>query len=157
MTVLATLGCDRLSKTAAVRLLAGRAPVEILGGLLRFRLAENRGAFLGLGGRLPESLRFTAFVTTVGLALATAFVWLVMQRSLPARRSFAVAMMLGGGFANLLDRIPDGSVTDFLVVGAGRLHTGVFNLADAAIVAGALLWFLPRREGRRRRSPSCGA
>ena len=66
-------------------------------------------------------------------------------------------MMLGGGFANLLDRIPDGSVTDFLVVGAGRLHTGVFNLADAAIVAGALLWFLPRREGRRRRSPSCGA
>lgn len=157
LTVLATLGLDRVAKAAAVDLLAGRAPVEWLGGLVRFQLAENRGAFLGLGGGMSEGLRTAAFVAAVGLALAGAFLWLLVAKRLPARRRFAAAVMVGGGLANLLDRIPDGAVTDFMVVGAGPLRTGVFNLADAAILAGALVWLWPTRKGPRPRSPSCGA
>lgn len=156
LTVLATLGCDRLSKDLAARLLAG-GRVEWLGGLMRFQLAENRGAFLGMGDSLPDGLRFTAFVAAIGLALAAAFAWLLRERRLAPRRSFAAAVMIGGGLANLLDRIPDGSVTDFLVVGVGPLRTGVFNLADAAILAGALAWVWPKRAGRSRGSPSSGA
>jgi signal peptidase II len=157
LTVLGTLGCDRLSKAVAARLLAGSVRVEWLGGLVRLQLAENRGAFLGLGDRLPDGLRFTAFVAAIGLALAAAFGWLLFERRLAPRRSIAAAMMIGGGLANLLDRIPDGAVTDFLVVGAGPLRTGVFNVADAAILAGALLWIWPTPAGRSPESPSSGA
>lgn len=48
-----------------------------------------------------------------------------------------------GGIANLIDRVTrDGHVVDYLVLNLGPLHTGVFNLADIAIMAGAgvLLW-----------------
>ena len=48
-----------------------------------------------------------------------------------------------GGLSNLIDRlIYDGRVTDFLNVGIGSLRTGIFNLADMAILAGALLLVL---------------
>ena len=157
LTVLATVAADRLSKLVATRLLSGRPPVEWLGGLVRFQLAENRGAFLGLGGSLPEGIQFAAFVAAIGLALGAAFAWLLRQRNLPARRAFCAAVTIGGGLANLLDRLSDGTVTDFLVIGIGPIHTGVFNLADAAILAGALGWLPPTRKERSPESPSCDA
>src|SRR6185295_11620368 len=52
----------------------------------------------------------------------------------------AAVLMIGGGLANFLDRLPDGRVTDYVVLSAGPLRTGVFNLADAAILTGAILW-----------------
>ena len=51
-----------------------------------------------------------------------------------------MALIAGGGTSNLLDRIMDGGrVTDFLNVGIGSLRTGIFNFADMAILAGAIL------------------
>lgn len=157
LAVLSTVAADRLAKEAATRLLSGRPPVEWFGGLLRFTLVENRGAFLSAGGRLPEGIRFALLVAGLGVALLGALAVLLAQRTLPARRGFAGAVMLGGGLANWLDRLPDGSVTDYLVLAAGPLHTGVFNLADVAIVAGALAWLAPTRTGRSPASPSSGA
>jgi signal peptidase II len=129
----------------ASRLLSGRPPVRLLGGALRLGLAENPGAFLGLGDRLPEGARLAVFVAATSIALAGALAWVVSRRDLSLRRSLAAATMIGGGLANLLDRLPDGRVTDFLILSAGPLRTGVFNLADVAIVAGALGWLLPPR------------
>ncbi|MEN8162170.1 MAG: signal peptidase II [Myxococcota bacterium] len=52
----------------------------------------------------------------------------------------ALGLVAGGGFANWLDRVlGDGSVTDFVSLGVGALRTGIFNLADVAIVLGVLL------------------
>jgi signal peptidase II len=145
MAVVATIAADRLAKEAAMRLLSGRPPVEWLGGLVRFSLVENSGAFLSAGGRLPEGVRFALLVAGVGVGLLAALAVLLAQRTLAPRRGFAAAVMLGGGLANWLDRLSDGTVTDFLVLAAGPLHTGVFNLADAAILAGALGLCLPAR------------
>ncbi|HEY8123705.1 MAG TPA: signal peptidase II, partial [Myxococcota bacterium] len=39
-----------------------------------------------------------------------------------------------------------GAVTDFVSLGVGPLRTGIFNLADVAIMAGAALLLLPIRE-----------
>lgn len=46
-----------------------------------------------------------------------------------------MGLLLGGGVANLLDRLPDGQVTDFIDVGLGALRWPTFNIADACIVA----------------------
>jgi lipoprotein signal peptidase len=53
---------------------------------------------------------------------------------------------MAGALSNLIDRIAVGSVIDFLNVGVGLLRTGIFNLADVAIMAGAgcLFWELIR-------------
>ena len=47
------------------------------------------------------------------------------------------ALILAGGVGNLIDRVlNDGRVVDFMNVGIGRLRTGVFNVADMALMAG---------------------
>ena len=50
-----------------------------------------------------------------------------------------VALLIAGGGSNWLDRITRGSVIDFLNVGIGPVRTGVFNVADVAIVMGVAL------------------
>jgi signal peptidase II len=136
----ATLAASFLAKAAALRYLEGRAPIEILGGAIRLGLAENAGAFLGLGRSLPEGARRGIFLVGVGAVLVAALVWLLRARVMPAARTAAATLMIGGGLANFFDRLPDGRVTDYVVLSAGSLRTGVFNLADAVILRGAILW-----------------
>ena len=138
--LLTTVAGGFAAKAAALRNLSGRAPVELLGGSVRFTLTENAGAFLGLGQGLPESARRGIFVVAMAVILAAALAWLLASRGLGPSRSVAAGLLIGGGVANLLDRLPDGFVTDYIVLSAGALRTGVFNLPDAAILAGALLW-----------------
>ena len=121
---------------------------------MRLTLAENAGAFLGLGQGLPETARRAIFVGAMGVILAAALAWLLAARGLGSARSVAAGLMLGGGIANFLDRLPDGFVTDYVVLSAGSLRTGVFNLPDAAILAGALLWIA---FGFRRDDPRDGS
>ena len=51
-------------------------------------------------------------------------------------------MVVAGGISNLVDRIAMGSVIDFLNVGVGPFRTGIFNVADVAIVTGIGLLIL---------------
>ena len=51
----------------------------------------------------------------------------------------ALALILGGALGNLWDRVFDGHVIDFLDFYLGNAHWPAFNLADSAIVIGALL------------------
>ena len=49
-------------------------------------------------------------------------------------------LLVSGAVGNLIDRVRfDGLVIDFLNVGLGPLRTGIFNVADMAIMAGAAL------------------
>jgi signal peptidase II len=147
-TILATVAAGFAARAAALRFLTGRPPVECLGGAVRFVLTENSGAFLGLGGALPETARRAVFVGVIAVLLAGLLVWLLVTpgRLAPAR-SIAAGLILGGGIVNLVDRLPDGLVTDYVVLSAGPLRTGIFNLPDSAILAGALLWLF-RGSGR---------
>jgi len=78
---------------------------------------------------------FFVLVTCVGCDHAS-------KRAAEARlaRSAGLALVSGGGIGNWLDRVlHDGAVTDFVSIGLGSLRTGVFNLADLAVVAGVCL------------------
>jgi len=146
-----------LAKLAAVRFLDGRPPVELLGGTLRLTLVENPGAFLGLGRSLPEAARRAILVVGIGAVLLGALAWLMAARSLRPAKTLAAVLMIGGGLSNLLDRLPDGRVTDYVVLSAGPLRTGVFNLADAAILAGAIVWMGSSMRREPSADPSSGA
>jgi signal peptidase II len=117
-----TVGCDRVTKHLAIRL----------------QYAENSGAFLSLGADLPEGIR-TA-ILTVGVALL-----LILVAVLAIRRHWVgiplagAALMWAGGASNLIDRAARGHVVDFLNVGLGSLRTGIFNVADVAVLLGAVM------------------
>jgi signal peptidase II len=144
------VGCDHASKQAAVSLLADSSGLELAGGVLRFQLASNPGAFMSLGAGLSEAVRSLFFVGLVPFLIA--FVCIHFARSARASRAALVALaaLAGGGLGNWLDRLlHGGAVTDFVSFGFGPLRTGIFNLADLAIVAGILGLILSarRREG----------
>ncbi|MGO9930508.1 MAG: signal peptidase II [Steroidobacteraceae bacterium] len=145
LTLLGCVGCDQVSKSAARALLAGGAAESFLGDSLRLQLVQNPGAFLSLGASLPEHLRFTLFTGAVGVLLLGLIAVALFAGRLRPWRSIALALVAGGGISNLIDRlIHDGRVTDFLNLGIGALRTGIFNVADVAILFGALLLILKR-------------
>jgi signal peptidase II len=145
LTLCCCVGCDQVSKSAARSMLHSGVTESLFADSLRLQLMENPGSFLSLGASLPQQLRFTLFtaavaVLLIGLACAAFF-----ARRLSTARFVALALVAGGGISNLIDRLLyDGRVTDFLNVGIGSLRTGIFNLADMAILTGALLLILKR-------------
>jgi signal peptidase II len=56
-------------------------------------------------------------------------------------------LFLAGGASNLLDRIMHGTVVDFMNVGVGSLRTGIFNVADVALMIGVALMILGVHRG----------
>jgi len=133
-------------------LLGGAHPLSLFGGTVRFELASNPGAFMSLGAGLAEPVRQALL-----LGLVPALLALVCCACLfgPARLSrgglVALGLIAGGGLGNWLDRVlHDGSVTDFVSLGLGRFRTGIFNVADVAVMAGVLLLM----RFARRRAPA---
>jgi signal peptidase II len=64
-----------------------------------------------------------------------------------------LALVIGGGVSNWIDRAVRGSVVDFMNIGLGWLRTGVFNIADVALMAGAATLLLAElRKGAHRRT-----
>jgi signal peptidase II len=93
-----------------------------------------------LASGVTESLFAAAAAMLIVLVCAALF-----ARRLRPARVIPLALVAGGGISNLIDRLVfDGRVTDFLNVGIGSFRTGIFNLADMAILAGALLLILRR-------------
>ncbi|MEZ4870021.1 MAG: signal peptidase II [Caldilineaceae bacterium] len=138
------VGCDQATKLVAQQQLAS-APVREYGyGLVRLIYAENPGAFLSLGAALAPETRFWIFVVLVTLLLVGLAVFMLRQAAhTPLPMIIAIALIVGGGLSNLLDRLlHNGHVIDFMQVGVSWLHTGIFNVADMAIMAGVGLLFL---------------
>jgi signal peptidase II len=85
------------------------------------------------------------------LVVVNSVVLIAIPAILAARSDFgrqqmiAVSLLLAGGIGNLLDRVfHNGLVIDFLNMGIGPLRTGIFNVADMAIMAGFALLLLQR-------------
>jgi signal peptidase II len=133
----ALIGVDQWTKQLArTHLIDGTR--RLLGGVLTLLYAENEGAFLSIGSALPATARTAIFSGVVGIVLVIALVALVTGR-ISGRDSVAVALIIGGGIGNLIDRVfRGGRVTDFAYLSLGPLHTGVFNVADVAITAGVI-------------------
>ncbi len=133
---------DQAAKRVATQWLGGKPAVELLGGIVRLERVENAGGFLSLGAGLPGGARWAVYVLGVGLGLALLAAYL-LRRPMSAGKAAALALILGGASSNWIDRVTrGGTVVDFAQLRLGSLHTGVFNLADMAILAGAslLVW-----------------
>jgi signal peptidase II len=139
-----TIACDRGTKILASTRLAGAPARSYLGGSVRVLYAENTGAFLSLGAGAPEWVRRDVLGAVIGLSLLAIGVLAWRQRAHPLA-GVGLGLIWAGGLSNLADRILDGHVVDFLMLSAGPLHTGVFNVADVAITAGVVMVLFARK------------
>lgn len=147
----ACVACDQGTKSIAQNHLSTTEPIILLNGMVRLQLMENPGAFLSLGAALTPVAQFWIFTILVGVALVGAAIYLVREaHRIAAVTLIAIALLLGGGIGNLIDRlVNEGRVIDFMNVGIGSLRTGVFNVADMAIMAGVALIMLSALRGER--------
>ena len=144
LVLVCTAGCDQITEHVARTELGQMGSATLPGRFLEFTLAENPGAVLSLGATFPPAAR-SALTACVAFGLAFLLAYLVRTPRLRFVSFFGLALIWAGGISNLIDRfVHHGLVTDFLVVRAGPLHTGVFNLADFAIVVGILIVAEPR-------------
>ena len=146
--VVGTVGCDGVTKHIAAENLAGLPTQSFFADTIRLSYAENTGGFLEFGAALPEWARTTLFTVATGafLLLLVAVAW---RNGWQQWQTVALSLFIAGGFSNWVDRLGDGRVVDFLNVGIGGIRTGVFNVADVAIMAGvALFLFAEFRASR---------
>jgi signal peptidase II len=144
--VVCTIGCDRVTKHLATRELIDSPRRSYFGDTLRVEYVENVGGFLGLGSTLPAWARTVVF--TLGTGAVLAFVTFAAGRQAhSAVTMLGLAFLWAGGVSNLADRVARGGrVVDFLNVGVGPLRTGIFNVADMAIMLGVALVLLTGRK-----------
>lgn len=152
MAMVTTIGCDRVTKHAAAMTLSGGPSRSFLADTFRLEYVENPGAFLNLGADWPLPVRTAVFGLGNGLLLIALAVAAVRWRW-PGPALLGVALFVAGGASNLLDRITYGIVIDFMNVGFGPLRTGVFNVADMAIMLGAGILVIEAYRSDRRAEP----
>jgi signal peptidase II len=149
----ATIGCDRVTKHVATATLADAPRQSFLADTVRLEYMENTGAFLGLGADWPAATRTAVFGVGNALLLI-ALVVVARRQRWPRLAQLGVAFFVAGGVSNLVDRALHGAVVDFLNVGIGPLRTGIFNVADMAIMLGAGLFVVESaRADRNGRDP----
>jgi len=134
------VGCDQTAKSLAQSHLSYAEVWSLLGDTVRLQLTHNHGAFLSFGAALPETWRHALFGLGVGALLVAMFLYSLLSRRLSVVGTVAIALYVAGGVSNLVDRIVYGGyVVDFINVGIGPLRTGIFNIADVFIMAGAVV------------------
>ena len=123
---------DRVSKLWAEHTLPGH-PIDLIPGGLTLRYTTNSGGAFSLGERAPWLFVGATVAVAVAIVL-TAF------RNRNRLQAVGLGLVLGGALGNLTDRVIRGPGLRGGVVDFVDLHVWpVFNVADSAIVVGALL------------------
>ncbi len=139
LIALGVLVFDRFTKWLVVRNIALDDTISIIPGLFRLTHLENTGAAFSLFAESPSPFKTAMLVVVSVAALAIVAILLWIRRRDFNATTLALSLIMGGAIGNLWDRLADGKVTDFLDFYIGTHHWPPFNVADSAIVVGALL------------------
>lgn len=126
---------DYMTKQWVMVHLAFERPVDLLGPYVRLTYTRNSGVAFGLGA--GTSFPFYVF----SIAAALAILYLFLRARVPSlTRQIALSLIMGGAVGNLIDRVRFGEVVDFIQIGTQRWYWPVFNVADAAVSIGVVLF-----------------
>ncbi|ATB48234.1 signal peptidase II [Corallococcus macrosporus] len=120
--------------------------MSVLGDVIRFQYVENTGITFGMFRSLPYG---QLILSAVALPVFLLVIHLVRQAPADQHRLHVALGLVGGGIGNLIDRVRLGSVTDFVVADLGFWPFNpwfAFNVADAALVIGAVLMAFDSRK-----------
>lgn len=125
---------DQISKILIVANLYG-GQVTLIPGILRFTYVENTGMAFGL---LSDHRGVFLTLSTVGILLIGFYLFRYAKTTLCR---LSLALIVGGGIGNMIDRIARGYVVDFIDFCAfPKVWYWVFNIADAAVTVGGVIF-----------------
>ena len=145
-----TLLLDQITKWIVTRQLMLGESHRFLPGFFNFTHLQNRGAAFGLFADSDSSLVQTLLIA-FSVAALLLVLFLLWRGVTSAWSGWGLGLILGGALGNLIDRLRAGSVVDFLDFHLGRYHWPAFNLADSAVVIGAIALMIEVLRSRPRR------
>lgn len=139
LIVAAVVLLDRVTKLLVIRRMALADEISIIPGLFQLSHWENTGAAFSIFADSTSPWR-TAGLILFSLAAVAVICFLLWKHgAVLDLTAVCLSLVLGGAMGNLWDRITKATVTDFLDFYIGEHHWPPFNLADSAIVIGAVL------------------
>ncbi|WP_191858115.1 signal peptidase II [Hanstruepera ponticola] len=131
------IAIDQISKVIVRAQVIPGSESEILGDYLTLHNVENTGAFLGMGSDFNPTLRLILLLILPISVLGYVLYYIIKNKTLDRLSLIGFCCIIGGGIANVYDRIMYGSVTDFLHIDLGGVfRTGIFNVADMSVMLG---------------------
>ncbi|HKF22100.1 MAG TPA: signal peptidase II [Candidatus Angelobacter sp.] len=130
---------DRLTKWLVSQKITLHDSVDVIPGVFRLTHVQNQGAAFGLFSESPSEFKVAMLIlfSVAALAVVSALLW--KNGNAMNTTAIALSLVAGGAMGNLWDRVASGRVIDFLDFYLGSHHWPAFNVADSAIVVGALL------------------
>ena len=140
LTIVLTIAVDQISKIIVRTYVVPSERSNIIGTYFTLHNVENVGAFLGMGSDLSPLLKLILLLILPIVVLSFVTYHIFKDKSLDKVSVFAFASIIGGGIANVFDRVVYGSVTDFFHIDLGGVfRTGIFNMADLSVTTGMIL------------------
>ncbi|MBQ0092459.1 MAG: signal peptidase II [Clostridiales bacterium] len=130
--VLGSVALDQITKLIVVSSMKLHEEVPFLPGFIRFYRTENTGAAFSLFAD-----HRWVFMVFSGIAMAAIAVILVKWYRRHPLLTASLAMILGGGIGNMIDRVANGYVVDF--IDFQFMNFAVFNVADIFVTCGSVL------------------
>jgi len=131
---------DQITKTVIQNTLLLYHSITVIPGFFSITHIHNPGGAFGFMANKSPGLRNLLFLFLSSLAICLIF---YLYKSTPKKYpllSTSFALILGGAFGNLIDRIRFGEVVDFLDFYIGSYHWPAFNVADSAITVGIAIY-----------------
>lgn len=128
--ILGIVGLDQLTKALAVIYLQGEPSFPIWQDVLHFTFVKNPGAAFGM----LSNARWV-FMTLSTIAIVGILFYLIKYRPQSKWLTVSLAMIVGGGIGNMIDRVLLGYVVDF--IDFTLINFAVFNVADSFVTVGA--------------------
>ncbi len=139
MIAVLVVALDRFTKWLVSQRISLHDSVDVIPGLFRLTHVQNQGAAFGLFAESPSEWKVAMLIlfSVAALAVVSALLW--KNGNAMNATAIALSLVFGGALGNLWDRVASGRVIDFLDFYIGSHHWPAFNVADSAIVVGALL------------------
>lgn len=143
LVIIITIAIDQVSKVIVRKYIDSKEVINVIGDFFSLHNVENEGAFLGMGSELNGTLRIILLLVLPIVVLGFVLRYIIKDKTLDKWSLFAFASIIGGGIANVFDRIVFGSVTDFFYIKlTDVLRTGIFNMADLSVTTGMIILVL---------------
>ena len=134
---------DQLSKFLIRQNVDQYSEIKLIGDYFILTNVENSGAFLGMGSDFPPFIKTIFLLILPVIVLICIMVYVYRDKQIDKISLIGFCFIIGGGIANIYDRILYGSVTDFLFIDLGGIFkTGIFNIADLSVTTGMTLILL---------------
>lgn len=137
LLIVFNIAIDQISKIIVRTHVTPKSETPIIGDYFTLHNVENTGAFLGMGSDLSDPLKLILLLLLPIGVLGYVLYYIIKNKSLDRFSLIGFCCIIGGGVANVYDRIVHKSVTDFFHIDLGGVFkTGIFNVADMSVMLG---------------------